>query len=214
MPTSNVEHPKTSNSFRRQYLTFGRIDPTPLTLHDFVHPLSYIASPNVFISAAAYSMIFLFGSIMTTFEIPQIFPEKFGLDTQQIGLQFIGIILGTVIGEQFGGLASDKWMWRREKKNVTSGGLPPKPEFRLWLSYAGHVLTICGLVVFLVQTDRASDEWNVTPVVGAAIAAAGNQIVTTVMITYAVDCHPQDAAAIGVFIAVVRQLWGFIGPFW
>lgn len=154
-------------------------------------------------------MIFLFGSIMTTFEIPQIFPAKFGLDTQQVGLQYLSVIVGTVIGEQFGGIASDKWMWQREKK-----GLAPKPEHRLWLSYGGYLLTICGLVVFLVQIDRASDEWNVTPIVGAAIAAAGNQLVTTVMITYAVDCHPDDAAAIGVFIAVIRQGWGFIGPFW
>ena len=154
-------------------------------------------------------MVFLFGSIMVTFEIPQIFPAKFGLDTQQVGLQYLGVIIGTVIGEQFGGIASDKWMWQREKK-----GLAPKPEYRLWLSYGGHLLTICGLVVFLVQIDRASDEWNVTPIVGAAIAAAGNQLVTTVMITYAVDCYPDDAAAIGVFIAVIRQGWGFIGPFW
>ncbi|GIJ89485.1 hypothetical protein Asppvi_008427 [Aspergillus pseudoviridinutans] len=34
------------------------------------------------------------------------------------------------------------------------------------------------------------------------------------MITYSVDCHPQEAASIGVFITFVRQMWGFIGPFW
>lgn len=75
-------------------------------------------------------------------------------------------------------------------------------------------MTICGIVVFLVQFDRASSRWNVTPVVGAGIAAVGNQVVTTVMVTYAVDCYPKDAAAIGVFINFVRQTWGFIGPFW
>lgn len=68
--------------------------------------------------------------------------------------------------------------------------------------------------MFFVQLDRASDTWNVTPVVGTGIAAAGNQIVTTVMITYAVDCYPEDAAGIGVFVTLVRQTWGFIGPFW
>lgn len=50
--------------------------------------------------------------------------------------------------------------------------------------------------------------------VGAAIASGGNQIVTTVLITYAIDCHPKDAAAIGAFVNFVRQIWGFIGPFW
>ena len=57
-------------------------------------------------------------------------------------------------------------------------------------------------------------QWNVTPIVGAGIAAAGNQIVTTVLMTYAVDCYPEEAGSIGVFITFVRQIWGFLGPFW
>ncbi|KAL2840944.1 hypothetical protein BJX68DRAFT_271411 [Aspergillus pseudodeflectus] len=47
-----------------------------------------------------------------------------------------------------------------------------------------------------------------------AIAAAGNPIVTSLNLTYAVDCSPTDAAAVGVFVNSVRQTWGFIGPFW
>jgi hypothetical protein len=34
------------------------------------------------------------------------------------------------------------------------------------------------------------------------------------MITFAVDSHREEAASIGVFIIFVRQMWGFIGPFW
>ena len=37
---------------------------------------------------------------------------------------------------------------------------------------------------------------------------------TTVFITYAVDCYKPEAASVGVFITFVRQIWGFIGPFW
>ncbi|KAK7423657.1 hypothetical protein QQX98_000847 [Neonectria punicea] len=33
------------------------------------------------------------------------------------------------------------------------------------------------------------------------------------MVTYAVDCYPEDASGIGVCISFVRQMWGFIGPF-
>lgn len=176
---------------------------------DFIHPLKLAARPNTIIPAVAYAMVFLWGSVMTTFEIPQIFPVKFGLNTQQVGLQMLAVIIGTIIGEQFGGILSDKWMCRRERKHKS-----PMPEYRLWLSYAGYLLTICGVVVFLVQIQKASSHWNITPIIGVSIAAVGNQLVTTVMITYAVDCYPQDAAAIGVFITFVRQTWGFIGPFW
>jgi hypothetical protein len=91
----------------------------------------------------------------------------------------------------------------------------PAPEFRLWLAYIGILLTICGGVVVLVRIQQAPDgHWNVTPIVGAGIASAGNQIVTTVLITYAVDCYPDEAGSIGVFITFVRQIWGFLGPFW
>jgi hypothetical protein len=154
-------------------------------------------------------MIFLW-LVMITIEIPQIFPEKFHFNTQQVGLQNISLIIGSLIGEQIGGILSDQWMLRRQRQV----GKSPAPEFRLWLSYIGHVLTICGVIVFIVQIQRASNVWNVTPLIGAAIAAGGNQIVTTVMITYAVDCYREEAASVGVFITFVRQVWGFIGPFW
>lgn len=201
--------PSGMSPFKQEYLSFRRIDPSPLKLINFVSPLRLVTYPNIILPAAIYAMIFLWGSIMTTFEIPQIFPKQFGFNAEQVGLQYIGPIIGTILGEQVGGIMSDKWMLVRERK-----GNLPRPEYRLWLSYIGHALTICGAVVFLVQIDRASNKWNVTPIVGAAIAAAGNQVVTTIMITYAVDCYPQDAAAIGVFITFVRQCWGFIGPFW
>ncbi|KAI9151260.1 putative MFS multidrug transporter [Paramyrothecium foliicola] len=203
-----ASRPETT-SFKQQYLSFRRIDPAPLKPNSFIRPFIFLLRLDVIIPAAAYAMVFLWGSVMTTFEIPQIFPEKFGFNTQQVGLQYVGIIVGTVVGEQVGGALSDRWMWQRERK-----GKVPQPEYRLWLSYPGFLLTICGVVVFLVQIEHASDKWNVTPIIGASIAAAGNQIVTTVMVTYAVDCYPQDAAAVGVFIIFIRQCWGFIGPFW
>ena len=47
-----------------------------------------------------------------------------------------------------------------------------------------------------------------------AISAVGNQIVTTVLVTYAIDSHIEHSASIGVFVNLVRSTWGFIGPFW
>ena len=156
-------------------------------------------------------MIFLFGSVMITVEVPQLFGPKFHFNTQQLGLQFLGTIIGSVIGEQLGGPLSDFWMNRRRR----ALNARPAPEYRLWLSYSGYVLTIVGVVVFLVQIQNLPDlHYNVTPIIGAAIAGVGNQLVTTVLITYCVDCYPDDAASIGVFITFVRQTWGFIGPFW
>ncbi|KAJ5605404.1 hypothetical protein N7510_008185 [Penicillium lagena] len=195
---------------KQSIFRFRRINQTPFKLWDFFQPLSYVIKPCVLIPAAAYAMIFLWGSVMLTIEIPQIYPKKFGLNTQEVGLNFLGLIIGSVIGEQVGGFISDRWMLLRAKHTSQT----PAPEYRLWLSYIGHALTICGIVVFAIQLRDSGDKWNVTPIVGSAIAAAGNQIVTTINITYAVDCYREDAASVGVFITFVRQLWGFIGPFW
>jgi hypothetical protein len=59
-----------------------------------------------------------------------------------------------------------------------------------------------------------SSLWNITPVIWIAITGVGKQVVTTVLIPYAVDCHQRESACIGVFITFVRQVWGFFGPFW
>lgn len=201
-----------SPGFRKEYFAFRQIDPSPIRISDFVNPLLYASKIYILLPAIAYSIVFGFAIVMITVEIPQLFGEKFGLNTQQLGLQFLGPMIGSVVGEQIGGYASDNWMSRRTHKQ---GGIRPQPEFRLWLSYGGYLVSIVGVIVFLVQIGNAREmHWNVSPIIGAEIAGAGNQIVTTVVITYAVDCHTEDAAGVGVFITFVRQMWGFIGPFW
>lgn len=193
------------------YCTFGRIDPRPLRFRDFIHPLGLWRKVCIVLPAVASSMTFMFGNTLIAVEIPALFGEKFGFNAQQLGLQFLGMIVGSVIGEQFGGSFSDYWMKMRARKTE----MKTPPGHRLWLSYVGFMLTIVGLVVFLVRTQQAPDgHWNITPVIGIAIAAAGNQIVATILITYAVDCHPEECASVGVFFTFVRQMWAFIGPFW
>jgi hypothetical protein len=160
--------------------------------------------------AASYAMVFLFGSVLLSIEIPQLYVELYSFNTQQVGLQFIAMIIGSLIGELIGGLMSDNWMLFRKRRI----GKDPEPEFRLWLSYIAYPLNIIGVALFLALLGRPGSNWTVRPDVGAAIASGGNQIATTVLFTYAVDCYRHDAASVGVFITFVRQIWGFIGPFW
>ncbi|KAM0714061.1 hypothetical protein Q7P37_011025 [Cladosporium fusiforme] len=199
------------STFQREYVHFRRIDPSPLTLWEFVEPVSLFRHASIALPTIAYTIIFGFCSILLVVEIPIIFLPLFAFNPQQLGLQFLGLIIGSILGEQIGGRMSDWWMYLRFKRT----GQPPRPEFRLWLSYGGYVLSIVGLVVFCVQTENATaGNWNVTPLVGAAIAAGGNQIVTTVCTTYAIDSHVEHSGSIGVFINLVRSTWGFIGPFY
>ncbi|KAF2227446.1 MFS transporter [Elsinoe ampelina] len=206
---TGVEH--STSDLKAKYWEFKRLDPTPMRLKDFYSPLVLAARPVVLIPAAAYSMVFLLAGVLPTVEVAQLFAEKFEFDAQQLGLQYLGFIIGGVIGEQLAGPLSDWWM----RRGVKDGKVRPGNEHRLWLAYPGFALAVVGITVFLVQTDRLPPlHYNVTPIVGAAIAAAGNQIVTTILVTYAVDCYPQEAGSVGVFVTFVRQIWGFLGPFY
>ena len=197
------------SAFKKEYLTFRRIDPTPLTIRSFYQPALLARYPSILIPTIAYTIIFGFTSVLLTVEIPQIFGPKFEFNPQEIGLQFLGMIIGSVIGEQIGGPMSDFFMTRKTK---TLGGTRPIPEYRLWSSYFGFLTVLVGLIVFGVTLQNAAPlHWVVSPIVGIAIAAFGNQVITTVLITYAVDCHHEEAASIGVFVNLIRSTWGFIG---
>ena len=205
---NRVDAPTTKSPFQRKYLSFGKLGPRPLTVQDFITPFKLFAYPSIVIPTVAYSIVFNFASVLATVEIPQIFGPKFLFNAQQIGLQFIGIIIGSVLGEQLGGLGSDCWMSRKNARLGSSRHA--SPEYRIWVSYAGFATVIWGLVVFTIQVDKIQS-YNVSPVVGLAISAFGNQIITTVLVTYAVDCHHEHSASIEVFINMVRSTWGFIG---
>ncbi|OJJ37928.1 hypothetical protein ASPWEDRAFT_108862 [Aspergillus wentii DTO 134E9] len=200
-----------SSAMKQEYLKFGRIDPAPFTVTEFFHPLTLFTNIPVLLSTIVYSMVFCFASVLNSVEVPQLLQAKFGLNAEQLGLQFLGLIIGSLLGEQLGGFMSDMWMNHRARRIHRK----PDPEFRLWLSYIGVILAIVGMIVFLICTDQAKEgKWTVSPIIGTGIAAFGNQVVTTVMTTYAVDTYPQDAGSVGTFINFVRSTWGFIGPFW
>jgi hypothetical protein len=107
-------------------------------------------------------------------------------------------------------------------------GRTPPPEYRIWSSYIGFLCAIIGFIIFGVQLQNTPRlHWNVTPLIGVGIAAFGNQVITTSLVTCkksrssvrtrhtltvvdAVDCHHEYAANIGVFFNFFRSTWGFV----
>lgn len=204
------DQPPSKSPFKKQYTSFGRIDPAPFTALEFIAPVFLAQYMSILIPTIAYIIVFNFTSVYLTVEIPSIFGPKFEFNPQQLGLQFLGMIIGSLVGELLGGHMSDLWMNRRAKKL----GERPIPEYRLWLIYFGYLTAMVGLIVFGVRTEQAPRmHWNVTPIVGIGIAAFGNQLVTTIVMTYVVDSRPERSASIGVFVNLFRSTWGFIGPF-
>ncbi len=181
-----------------------RIDSRPIKSAEFVAPLLLARFPRIVIPAIAYGVEFAYANIAIIVETPLIFGEKFHFNAQQVGYQFVAVIIGSVMGEQLSGPMSDwflKTLRRRKGRTI--------PADRLWLAYIGYGTVIAGLLVWGFQLEKAVT-WNVTACVGMAVAAFGNQVLTTILISFAVDSHKEHSASIGVFINLCRQVYGFV----
>ncbi|KAJ5620147.1 major facilitator superfamily domain-containing protein [Penicillium lagena] len=196
-----------------RYFGFRRIIPGPLTKQEFLLPFRLLGDMRVLLPTIAYAIVFNFTLVLMTVEIPAFFTELFHLSPQQIGINFLGLLVGCSLGEVVGGPLSD--FWQHKLSNCELNSHPP-PERRLWLSYPGFILTTVGIAIFCVTLDEATPlHWTIKPIIGIAIGGFGVQIVTTICITYCSDCHPEiRSSALGVAINFVRCTWGFIGPFW
>lgn len=185
--------------------------PSPFSVAQILRPFAFFCNIKVFLAALAYSVTFSYANVALGVELTSIYHQKFDFNPQQIGLQFLAFILGCILGEQIGGWIADLWMAcnRRSTKYVYSS------EDRLWLAYPGFLCCIIGLAVYGICIAEINDgKWRFSPLVGIFLASFGLQIVTTILITYAIDLSPENASEISLFITVFRQVLGFVGPFY
>jgi hypothetical protein len=200
LPTPSPS-PRSPSSWRTRYLGFRRIDPRPIPPSEFLRPLAMARRPAVLLPALAYTIVFAYAGVFITVLVPQFFQLKFGLDAAQVGLQFISLVVGAVLGEQLAGWGSDRlvlWRARRAAAARGAGGAADveaarEPEMRLAASYPGFVLATVGLVVWGVQLQNAAPgRWNVTPDVGGGVAYFGLQLVTTPLYAYCLESYRAD----------------------
>lgn len=84
--------PQSGSEFKRQYLTFG-VDRSPYKAIEFYGALTLFKNSRVILTTGAWAVTFVFPVVLMTVEIPTIF-TPYGFGSQQIGLQFIGNIIG------------------------------------------------------------------------------------------------------------------------
>ncbi|KAJ7754339.1 MFS general substrate transporter [Mycena maculata] len=195
----------------RRYFSFHVYDNRRITFAEICRPLIMVWRPVVVLPALAYAITFAYTNVLMTVLVPQLFGEKFHLIPGQIGLQFVALLIGGVLGEQLAGYGSDRLVSWRTKR---AGG-ERVPEFRLALAPPGFLLAIIGLIIWGTQLQNATPgKWNVTPDIGSAIAIFGQQLVTTVCVTYAIESYLPETADVSVFIALLRQVYAFVAPFY
>ncbi|GAO51204.1 MFS general substrate transporter [Saitoella complicata NRRL Y-17804] len=206
---TNYVEPAQKVSTFDQYFRIRRINPKPFNFIDFIRPFRNGLRLCVLLPALAYAITFTYTGVVFTVLVPQVFGEKFHLNEGQIGLQFISLVVGAIIGEQLAGPFSD-WVVKYRSRTRTR-----TPEMRLIAAYPGFAAAIAGIVAWGVTLDQAAPgHWTIKPDIASAVAMGGLQIVTTVCTTYAVECYRDEAPQVSAFLTFTRQLYAFIAPFY
>lgn len=226
-PSTSSDIPK--SSWKKKYLPFRRIDPAPFTLMEMYQPFLMAKHIRILLAICSHTMIFNLSAAMLTVEIPQLFAARFGFNSEQIGLQFLGIIVGTILGEVFNAVSHRLLKSRSTQKDQSS---TVKLDKYLQVSYIGFICMSIGLVMFCILLDQTAPmQYNVRPIIGIGIAGFGNQVVSNFLVNCklsvfailtentnggidVIQLHSEQAALTSVLLGVIRQTWCFIGPFW
>ncbi|KAM0252872.1 hypothetical protein ACHAQJ_007502 [Trichoderma viride] len=142
---------------------------------------------------------------------PLVFGTNHGFNLWQIGLSFVGIGVGMIIGV----LADPVWNRVRNRliaKLEQETGVPgsSEPEFRLPSAIVGSVLVPIGIFMF-GWTTYASVHW-IVPIIGSAIFGVGNMFVFMGVFTFLVDAYPTYAASALAANAFVRCSFAAVFP--
>ncbi|KAF4467304.1 major facilitator superfamily transporter [Fusarium albosuccineum] len=134
---------------------------------------------------------------------PLVFRQVYGFNLWQIGLTFLGILVGMVLA------AGLDPVWHRIRSNLirrlsdeTGIEGSSEPEFRLPPAILGSVLVPAGIFMF----GWSCYPWVhwIVPIIGAAIFGAGTLLVFSGIFTFLVDAYPQYAASALAANAFVR----------
>ncbi|KAI3341705.1 major facilitator superfamily domain-containing protein [Ustulina deusta] len=135
------------------------------------------------LSAVLLGVIYLFFGAF-----PLVFGGNYGFNLWQIGLSFLGIFVGMLVG------AATNPVWHSiHRRLVHRNHGCPEPEFRLAPSILGAVIVPIGLFWF-AWSSFPWVHW-ILPIIGSGIFGCGTLLVFNGIFTFLVDTYPLYAAS-------------------
>ena len=139
----------------------------------FFRPLHMLYTEPIVIAWSLY-IGFSFGILYSFFAaFPYVYARVYGFDIQQIGLTFLSIAVGSILGSVTV-ILLDRLVYRRRyavwRSQGAIGTLPP--EHRLYAAMVGSISLPCGLFWF-AWTARQDVHW-ISSVIAAVLIAWGN----------------------------------------
>ncbi|KAI1135951.1 bicyclomycin resistance protein [Hypoxylon sp. FL0543] len=206
---------ETGNDLLRSKLDAG-LSPGDYFKRGIIRPFRMLfLSPIVAITSLYMAVTYGYLYLMFT-TITEVFQEYYHFSTSTVGLAFLGLGVGSMIGILLFSGTSDKYIQRRAAKAdaaaQASGGakMGMKPEYRLPLLPLGAVLIPAGLFIY-GWTASYKVHW-IAPIIGTAVVGVGNLIVFMSIQMYLVDTFTIYAASAIACNTVVRSLAGAVLP--
>ncbi|KAF4335546.1 multidrug resistant [Fusarium beomiforme] len=159
------------------------------------------------VSLLSLYMALVYGYLYLLFTaMPMLFAGEYHFSSGSVGLAYIGIGVGSLIGLVISGATTDRYAQYLTKKN----GGEAKPEYRL-PPMAGACLVIpAGLFMFGWAAEEKT-HW-IVPIIGTSFLGLGMIIVFMCISVYLVDAYLQYAASAIAASTVLRSLVGSLLP--
>ncbi|KAH7408174.1 cycloheximide resistance protein [Phaeosphaeria sp. MPI-PUGE-AT-0046c] len=196
---------ETGNMNLRSKLDTGK-GPYEMFAFSMFRPLKMLfGSPVLFLMSLYVALIYAYIYLcFTTF--PRIFVEAYGFSLEQVGLAYLGIGAGSLLGLILCGAAMD----RISKLLTAKNGGQSRPEYRLPPMALGVLVVPAGLFWY-AWTAEYQLHW-ILPIIGTAFLGAGMNITFMVSQTYLVDAYTTYAASAAAAMTILRSLIGALLP--
>jgi len=206
---------ETGNLELRSKLDVG-LSPKDFFMRSIVRPAKMlIFSPIVLATSlyigVVYGYLYL---LFTTFTI--VFEETYGFSSGTVGLTFLGLGVGSLIGLAYFGIYSDRILKKKTAEadalaaeaGKASAGM--KPEYRLPPMLPGAFLIPVGLLLY-GWTARYKVHY-IVPIISTALIGIGNLAAFMAISTYLVDAFTVYAASALAANTVIRSIMGAVLP--
>ncbi|CAG7563521.1 unnamed protein product [Fusarium equiseti] len=159
------------------------------------------------VSLLSLYMALVYGYLYLLFTaMPTLFEKEYNFSSGSVGLSYLGIGTGSLIGLVISGATSDPLVRYLTKKN----GGERKPEYRLPLMAAACLIIPAGLFLF-GWTAENKNHW-ILPIIGTSFLGVGMIIVFMCISVYLVDAYLEYAASAIAASTVLRSLVGALLP--
>ena len=157
---------ETGNPKLRSALDTGRTTQEVFNLAIVRPSKMLLFSPIVFLLSLYMAIIYGYLYLIFT-AMPGMFEGQYGFSTGSVGLSYVGIGVGSLIGLVIAAGTSDRTVNYLTKKN----GGERKPEYRLPVIIPGSIFVPVGLFMF-GWTAEKNEHW-ILPIIGTAFIGTG-----------------------------------------